>query len=227
MADPLKIPIRASTQDHLEIEDVRDDLMILKDGSCCLLLSVAAVNFGLLSEKEQEATIFAYAGLLNSLTFPMQILIRSQNKDVSSYLRLLQNEEEKQVNEKLKSQIQKYRHFIEAVVKENNVLDKKFYVILPFSNLELGIKSATTSLSGKKTLPFPKDYILEKAKISLFPRRDHLVRQMARIGLKSEQLKTHQLIELFYRIYNPESVGISPGQPDVTYTQPMVERGIK
>lgn len=224
--DPLKIPIRASTQDHLDIEDICDDLVILKDGSCCLILSVSAVNFGLLSEKEQEATIFAYAGLLNSLTFPIQILIRSQKKDVSSYLRLLQTEENKQKNEKLKMQIQKYRAFIEATVKENKVLDKKFYIIIPFSSLELGIKSAADVL-GKKTLPYPKDYILNRAKNSLFPKRDHLIRQFARLGLKAEQLNTHQLIELFYRIYNPESVGVSPEQAGAEYTRPMVETRIK
>ena len=227
MTDPLKIPIRASTQEHLDIDDIRDDVIILKDGSCCLLLLVSAVNFGLLSEKEQEATIFAYAGLLNSLTFPVQILIRSQQKDVSSYLRLLQVEEEKQANPKLKNQIQKYRNFIEATVKENNVLDKKFYIIIPFSYLELGIKTVTSSFKGKPSLPFPKEYILGKAKTTLFPKRDHLIRQLARLGLKTEQLTTQKLIELFFRIYNPESVGVSPGQAGADYTRPMVETIIK
>ena len=227
IVDPLKVPIRASTQEHLEIEDICDDLIILKDGSCCLILSISAVNFGLLSEKEQEATIFAYAGLLNSLTFPIQILIRSQKKDVSSYLRILQVEENKQINEKLKNQIQKYRTFIEATVKENNVLDKKFYIAIPFSSLELGIKAAPASFGGKKSLPYPKHYILERAKNALFPKRDHLIRQFARIGLKVEQLNTQKLIELFYRIYNPESVGVSPGQAGLEYTSPIVETIVK
>ena len=67
--DPIKIPIRASTQEHLDIEDIRDDLIVLKDGSCVLVIATTAINFGLLSEKEQDATIFAYAALINSLTF--------------------------------------------------------------------------------------------------------------------------------------------------------------
>lgn len=225
--DPLKIPIRASTQEHLDIEDIREDLVILKDGSCCLILSVSAVNFGLLSEKEQEATIFAYAGLLNSLTFPIQILVRSQKKDVSSYLRLLQAQEEKQKNPKVKTQIAKYRAFIEATVKENNVLDKKFYIVIPFSTLELGVKGAAPSLVGKKTLPYPIDYILDKAKNSLYPKRDHLIRQLNRLGLKTHQLTTAQLIDLFYRIYNPDSVGVLPGETGLDYTKPMVTTVIK
>ena len=73
-------PIKASTQDHLDIEDVRDNLALLRDGSACLILQTTAVNFSLLSESEQDATIYAYAGLLNSLTFPIQIIIRSQKK---------------------------------------------------------------------------------------------------------------------------------------------------
>ena len=82
MADPAKIAIRASTQQHLDIEDIQDDLIILKDGSCCLVIAATAINFGLLSEREQDATIYAYAGLLNSLTFSIQIVIRSQRKDI-------------------------------------------------------------------------------------------------------------------------------------------------
>lgn len=74
---PAQTPIKASTQDHLNIEDIKDDIIMLKDGSCCIILQTNAVNFNLLSEAEQEAIIFAYAGLLNSLSFPVQIFIRS------------------------------------------------------------------------------------------------------------------------------------------------------
>ena len=117
--DPTKIPIRASTQEHLDIEDVRDDLVILKDGGCVLVLATTAINFGLLSEKEQDATIYAYAALLNSLTFPVQIVIRSQRKDVSAYLKLLDQELTKQTNKLLREQIQKYHLFVEEIVKKN------------------------------------------------------------------------------------------------------------
>ena len=74
----MSAPIRASTQEFLEIEDIKDDLVILKDGSCCLIIKTSAVNFGLLSQEEQDAIIFAYAAFLNSLSFPLQILIFSR-----------------------------------------------------------------------------------------------------------------------------------------------------
>src|SRR3989344_4576833 len=155
------IPIRSTTQDHLDIEDVQSDLVLLKDGSVAMVLQTSSVNFGLLSEEEQDATIYSYAALLNSLSFPIQILVRSQHKDVTGYVKLLADQEQKQTNPLLKKQIGFYKKFVEKIVKEGNVLDKKFYVVIPFSALELGITAAKGSV--KKGLPFSKDYIVKKA----------------------------------------------------------------
>jgi len=197
-------PIQSSTQGHLDIETVHDNIAVLKDGSCCLILQTTAVNFSLLSEGEQDAIIYAYAGLLNSLTFPIQIIIRSQRKNVSSYLALLNAQESKIQNPKLKNQLQKYSQFIQKIVKENEVLDKKFYIVIPFSALELGIASTLTSTVKKKPgLPFDKEHILEKAKTALFPKRDHILGQLTRLGLKARQLTTSEIIKLFYLYYNP------------------------
>jgi len=201
-ADP--IPIRASTQEHLPIEDIREDLIVLKDGSCCLIIEASAINFGLLSEKEQEAMIFAYAALLNSLSFPIQILIRSTRKDVSVYLKLLSEQEKKMKKPALKKQLAKYKKFVEETVKKNEILDKDFYVVIPFSALELGaVKTAVSIIKKTRGLPFPKAYIIERAKTNLAPKRDHLVKQFNRLGIKTRQLKTKELINLFFEIYNP------------------------
>lgn len=200
---PANLP---STQTHLDIEDIRDNLVILKDGSCCLILTTTAVNFSLLSEGEQDATIYAYAGLLNSLNFPVQILIRSQQKNITSYLNLLNQQKQKITNSLLRNQLEKYYAFIQKTITENDVLDKKFYLIIPFSSLELGVKSTLSSTfksSGK--LPFDKDYILKKAATSLFPKRDHLISQLTKLGLKTKQLATPEIIKLFYQHYNPDA----------------------
>ncbi|OGD62770.1 hypothetical protein A2160_04930 [Candidatus Beckwithbacteria bacterium RBG_13_42_9] len=205
---PNDTPIRASTQQFLEIEDIQDDIVLLQDGSCALILQVNAVNFGLLSEGEQDALIYAYAGLLNSLSFPTEILIRSQKKDVSAYLQLLKEQEAKLKKPILVEQMKMYREFVETTVKENDVLDKKFYVSIPFSPLELGVSSTLMQTARpKKGLPFPKSYILERAKTNLYPKRDHLIGQLSRLGLRSKQLSTQELLQLFYSIYNPGSVG--------------------
>lgn len=224
------LPITASTQDHLDIADIIDDLVILKNGGVALVLQTTAVNFGLLSETEQDAIIYAYGALLNSLNFPIQIVIRSRRMDISSYLDLLRQQEEKQTNENLRYQIKKYRHFVASIIKENRVLDKKFYIVIPFSPLELGVKPATTSLLDlllpirkKRSLPFPKDYLLKRAKDSLYPKRDHLIKQLARIGLKAQQLTSQQLAELFYDIYNPvEGGGERLNATLSDYTTPLV-----
>lgn len=219
---PAQAPIRASTQDHLDIEEIKDNLVILKDGSCCLVCQTTAVNFDLLSENEQDATIFAYASLLNSLSFPIQIIVRSQHKDVSNYLNLLARQERKVVGEKLKKQIRSYWSFVEKTVREKQVLDKKFYIVIPFSSLEMGLGSVVPKT--KKGLPFPIELIIEKAKTSLFPKRDHLIRQFSRIGLTLRPLQTPELIKIFYNIYNPEATGFEEFVSTSDYQTPIIEQ---
>lgn len=219
-------PIKGTTQEFTEIEDVRDDLILLQDGACCLIIGTTATNFGLLSEKEQEALIFAYAGLLNSLTFPLQIVVRSRKKDISAYLKLLDAAHASQPRQELKDRIGKYKEFITKTVGENNVLDKKFYLVIPFSSLELGIKSVTGAMAKKRRLPFPKDYIVERAKTALHPKRDHLLRQLNRLGLKGHQLTTQELIGLFHNIYNPDITGVHLSQKE-DYETAIVTTQIK
>lgn len=229
--DPLKIAIKGSTQEHLPIEDVIDGIVIMKDGSCSTVLSVSSVNFDLLSESEQSALVFAYGGIINSLNFPIQIIIQSHAKDVSSYLKNLQNMEEKQLNPQLKERISQYRKFIEETVKKSDVLSKSFYIAITFSSLELGIKTGGVKgikmflpQGSKQELPFTKEYILEKAKANLEPKRDHLLRLFSRLGLEIKPLDNKEVIDLFYRTYNEETA-INQKVSNVNYQAPMVTGG--
>src|SRR3989344_2331718 len=192
--------IKASTQDHLDLEDITEDLIILKTGWVALVLTTTAINFDILSEAEQDATIYAYGALLNSLSFPMEILIRSKKADITSYFQSLTEAERNQVNPDLKRQIQKYQDFIQSTVQQKTVLDKKFYLIITFSPLELGLKAVGTR---RPTKAKSKAALIADAKIALTPKRDHLIKQLARLGLLARQLTTQELIELFYDIYNP------------------------
>ena len=204
--------IKASTQEHLDIYAIKDHLVFLKDGSAALVLKTTAINFNLLSEEEQDATIFAYAGLLNSLSFPIQILIRSQRKNISDYLNLIDNRIQAVSSQKVKEQLLAYRQFVKSLVKENRVLEKKFYVIIPFSTVELGLSKSSFNpfAQSPQKPPFDLVYIEEKASTTLYPRRDHIIRQFARIGLKAQQLTTSELVTLFYTIYNQSSSILSP-----------------
>lgn len=199
--------IKASTQEQLDIYTIKDHLVYLKDGSVALVLQTTAINFGLLSDEEQDATIYSYAALINSLSFPIQILIRSQRKDVSEYIELLDNRIQEVQSQKIKENIIKYRHFIKSLVKENRVLEKRFYVAIPFSTIDLGITTSAFNpfAASPQKPPFDLSYIGEKAMLALYPKRDHLIRQFARIGLKARQLTTPELISLFYSAYNPEA----------------------
>jgi hypothetical protein len=217
---PTSAPIRATTQEFLEIEDILDDLVILRNGSANIIIETTAVNFGLLAEEEQDSLIYAYGSLLNSLSFPLQLVVLSKRMDISSYIELITQEEEHQTNPVIKERLKHYREFIISIVKENKVLEKKFYLVIPFSFIELGLKS---SMGGKKKgLPFPKDYIVTRVKTSLYPKRDHLLRQLGRIGLKGRQLSTQEIIELFYNIYNPTNTGEKLGEA-AGYGTPMVQ----
>lgn len=202
-----------TTQKHLSISDISDNILILQDGGGALVLQVSAVNFGLLSSREQIAIISNFAQMLNSLSFSIQIIIHSERLNISSYLQLLDHAQKAQTNPLLATMIIEYKQFIQNTIKENEVLDKKFYIIIPLSNLELGIT--------------PSRQILEqKIKTVLLPRRDQVIRQLSRVGLKTSQLSRQKLIELFYDIYNGEFLEtptiepISPEQLSVKLNNP-------
>lgn len=197
--------IEASTQKQLPLADITQDIVIYKNGGAALILESTSLNFGLLSDLEQEAVIAGYAALLNSFTFPVQIVVRSQRKDITSYIEFLDEAQKEIKNEKLLRIMIDYKKFITEAITKKNVLSKKFYIIIPFTPYELGIaKSALAITKTKGPLPFSKKYVVNKARTTLYPKRDHLIRQGRRLGLTFRQLKNDELINLFFNIYNPE-----------------------
>ena len=213
-------PITSSTQDFVPVADITNDIVIYKDGGAALLMESTSLNFGLLSEKEQEAVIAAYAAMVNSLTFSTQIVVHTQKKDISSYLNFLDEQAKKITQPLLSNLMQNYRGFISDSVKKRNVLGKRFFVILYLSPLELGMAKSVAAITKRGgPLPFPESYVIKKAKITLYPRRDHLIRQAGRLGLKFKQLNTAELINLYYSIYNPERPAVKK-EPEVILDKP-------
>ena len=212
-------PIRSTTQKFTEIEDIQNDIVLFSDGSSAAILTVSAVNFSLLSQREQEAMIYAYAGVLNSLSFPIHI-IRSQHKDIRAYLKLLDDQEAIQKNPKLQKSIHGYRNFVAATVKEKEVLDKKFYLVIPFSALELGASPSVLFGNKKKGLPYQKSYIFERALAVLTPKIDNLIRLLAKVGLHAKQLTGEQIAQLYFSFYNPDipppMIELKKNKSDVT-----------
>ena len=209
-------PLTSTTQEHLPIADITNDVVIYKDGGAALVMESTSLNFGLLSEKEQAAVIAAYAAMINSLTFSIQIVVLTQRKDVSSYLSFLDEEAKKLTQPILAKLMQGYKSFIMESVKKKNVLGKRFFVVLYLSPLELGVGKSVAALAKREgPLPFTKSYVIKKAKITLYPRRDHLIRQAGRLGIKFKQLGTADLIALYHSVYNPEHPAVKK-EPEVT-----------
>jgi len=197
-------PIVGTTQDHLPFADVADGIIIYKDGGAAMILESTSLNFGLLSEREQEAVVAAYAALINSLSFSIQIVIRTQKKDITQYIQYINDAAKRTKTPKLSWLMESYRNFVLETTKKRNVLEKRFFIVIPFSPLELGVGQSFKVLAARSgPLPYTKNYLLKKAKIALMPKRDHLIRQGARLGLRLKQLSTEQIINLSYSVYNP------------------------
>lgn len=213
-----------STQQHLAIEDVKDDLVILKTGMIAMVLEVNALNFDLLSEKEQDIKIMNFAALLNSLEFPFQIVIRTERTDITNYIDRLKIYKEKQISDALKHQIDIYIEFINNLTVNKDVLDKTFYVVIPESGSMVQKTSGLKILFGKKEKIINVNNILDEVKPRLNAKRDHFIKQFKNIGLTAFQLNNEALIRLYYSMYDPDKVGLAKLELSTTqYTSSKVQ----
>ena len=191
-------PVKASTQTFIEIEDIKDDVLLLKDFSAAIVIEVGAVNFWLLSSEEQTSTIYAYASLINSLSFPVQILILSKKMDISSYLEYLDGK----MAQKKKTSCARVLPSIKILLKVSSRrirFLKKILLcgaIFPFGDGGFGFRVGNE-----------KEYVIARAKTALYPKRDHLLRLLAKIGLRATVMQKQELTELFYNLYNPSATG--------------------
>lgn len=180
---------KATTQKFIGIQDIVDNIVLLSSGNACLVIEVRATNFALLSQDEQDARVLSYSALLNSLSFPIQVFIRSKKIDISSYLRLLDDEIAKNQNQLLRQQMKFYKDFVAELVKVNIVLDKKFYIAIPYSSLEGGIRMG-------------RDNLFLSAKSKLSSKAESLHAQLRRMNLVARTLGKDELVTLFHEVFN-------------------------
>jgi len=196
----------AATQSFLDVAEVKEDTIVLKNGSLRSVIAVSSINYDLKSTDEQDAIISQYQNFLNSLDFPVQILISSRKLDMKHYLEFLGEKEKEQDGELLRLQISEYKNFITQLVTVSNIMDKNFYIIVPFSPIENEEKSF---FSNFLNVINPKKNIIEKrenfetCKSQLFQRVDHVMAGLSGIGLRLAPLQTQELVELLYNAYNP------------------------
>lgn len=200
---------KVSTQEHLDIEDIRDDMVVLKNGRVSIVIETTSLNFDLLADREQDARIYTFAGLLNSLRFPIQIVIRTQQTDTSKYLGVLDEYKKRIGATPLQQQVQIYQDFITNLTTNTQILNKRFYAVIPTVTSAPVVKTnPLKSIFGKEEKIINVNELLEKAAIELQPKRDHLIKQFDNMGLYARQLKNDELIKLYYSIYEPDKVGL-------------------
>ena len=221
--------ISSTTQEFLDVYDISNDMVLLKDGTVSVILKIGTMNFSLLAEEEQDAIIYTYGSLLNSLNFSIQINIQSTVKDASKYLRLLDDRAQQTKDRIQADRIKQYRDFVANLIHERNVLEKNFFITIPAGVAEMGLYSAKNVLPGKTQFDvtsIDKPILIEKAATILEPRRDHIIAQFNRIGLTARQLNTQEIIQNFYVNYNPEAMEGQEITYSANYTTPLVRASL-
>lgn len=196
-----------STRSRLDIAEIREDCVILKDGTLRAALLVSSINFALKSEDEQSAIIAAYVSFLNAIEFPLQIVIQSRRLNIDGYLEKLGRAEKEQINELLKIQIADYREYVRELVEMGDIMSKRFYVVVPYdplSDKRKGFWSRFSEVLRPGSALRLGTESFKRRKRDLFARVEHVQMLLSGMGLTSVILDTQSLIELYYNIYNPE-----------------------
>jgi len=201
-----------STQNTLQIAEIRDGIVIMNDGSYRAVLACQSINFDLMSPQERESVEFSYQGFLNSLYFPLQIFIRSQKVDMRPYIEKLDKIRSEHDNMLLALLMEDYIHYMTDISLQTNIMDKRFYVVIPFfsaidaQKVVQSSKNFLTNVFGKKEEKVViNEQDLEKAKQELRNRIQACMAGLQQCGVKSVPLDTQELIELYYDAYNPDT----------------------
>jgi len=215
--------VAVSTQQYLDIAEIKDNTVIMRDGTLRAVLAVSSINFALKSEDEQNAVISSYVGFLNNINSMIQIVIQSRELNIASYLEYLHQREKEQTNKLLKIQTTEYIEYIKELISIGKIMNKRFYVIVPYSPISDQRKGFFSSLSEAfrpaTSLKLKESKFL-KYKESLYRRVESVNSSLSSLGVDVHQLDTQELIELYHKTYNPET---SKNQPLVDINKIRVE----
>jgi len=198
-----------ATQEFVPIEEIRDGVIIMKDGGMRGIILASSVNFSLKGEDEKTAILLQFQGFLNSLDFSIQIFIESRKLDIRPYLALLENQKKNQVNSLMKIQIQEYVEFIKNFTDNTNIMTKSFFVVVPYTPAFFGKGSGSligNPFSAKKTPEAEtKSEVetFEENRTQLEQRLSVVEQGLIRCGIRVARLGTEEIIEVFYKIFNP------------------------
>lgn len=206
-----------TTQDFLPIKEIRDGVVVLKDDSIRMILIASSINFALQSEDSQTAILLQYQNFLNSLDFDTQILIQSRKLDIRPYLGVLENRMREQTNELMRIQTKEYIDFVRSFTDSTNIMNKAFFIVVPYdppaidragglaSYLPFGKKSSTKERESKS---------FQYYRTQLEQRVAVIEQGLSRTGVRLAPLGTEELIELFFRMYNPGELDVPTAGSD-------------
>lgn len=194
-------------QSFIPIKNIKQDVVLLKDGSMRAVLMASSLNFALMSEEEQSAIMYRYQEFLNSLDFSTQILAQSRKLNIKGYLKLLESKKPEQSNELLQTQLQEYIEFIKTLTQTTNIMVKMFYIVVSFYAIEtknVGIAEKLKSVFWPKIAKEEQRETFLQKRDQLWQRVEFVQQTLGGTGVKLVPLKTQELIELYYNLYNPK-----------------------
>ncbi len=200
--------ISVSTQQFLDIAEIKDDTVVMRDGTVRAVLLVSSINFALKSEEEQDAIVGSYVGFLNNINFPVQIVIQSRRLNIDNYINELKKKEKEQTNELLKMQTTEYINYIQEIVQLGDIMSKSFYIVIPYNPLSdkhKGFFASMQEVFKPASVVRMKGKRFERYKSELQRRLESIQSGMQSAGLKTVRLDTQGLIELYYTTYNPDT----------------------
>ena len=206
--------MQASTQQFLEIDQIREGVILLRNKAMRGVIMVSSLNFALKSEDEQNAIIYQFQNFLNSLDFSLEIVVQSRRLNITGYLDKLKELERKQENELLKTQTAGYQKFIRDLIGGGAIMAKSFFVAVPFTLIKIPGMKAVKALFKKRPTTLSEEQF-QRCKSQLWQRMEFVALGLRRCGLQCVPLNTSELIELFWSLYHPEEaeVGYYPEIP--------------
>ena len=201
-----------STQQFVDVEDIKDGVIVLKSGGLRRVIMVSGTNFELKSEEEQNIIIGSYQNFLNTLDFSVQIIIHSRRLNIEGYLKTLSDRQNEESNELLKNQIAEYIEFIRSFVSQNEIMTKTFFVVVPYDGVDIsqaakkGILSKIPFFAKKEQDKTNQEIDFSERLTQLNQRTEQVVVGLEQIGLRAVSLNDEELIELFYNLYNPQAI---------------------
>lgn len=210
---------QTTSQNSLLLSELRDGMVIMNDGSFRAVIACKSINFDLMSEREREGVEYSYQNFLNSLNYPVQILVRSQRVDIGPYIERLEGIRRTQENMLLNVLMDDYINFIDVLSQEANIMDKSFFIVVPYyptgdisKIVDINKGGLFGALFGKKTTGVTRidKATYDKAKDEIKNRVDSVMSGLFQMGIKCVQLNTKELGELYYNVYNPDTAVRQP-----------------